>query len=46
MAASEAYSTMKNCANRIPFRNKERRGVHEVEDWTRDTQLLLVASHK
>ena len=24
----------------------ERRGFHEVEHWTRDEQLLLVASHK
>ena len=24
----------------------ESRGVHEVEHWTRDAQLLLVASHK
>ena len=24
----------------------ERRGVHEVEHWTRDAQLLLVAPHK
>ena len=24
----------------------ERRGLHEVEHWARDAQLLLVASHK
>ena len=41
IASTASFDTVK-----ISLISLERRGVHEVEHWTRDAQLLLMASHK